>query len=177
VSLTLQSGATLVVRSEAGDVIIQGGPIVRINPEALPSAALRTALQPENALRSVDVPRGVDIEAETALAEEHARFDEGAPQWLSDRIAPGGAWDYERLGAEYAAYTSFHLGVVGAAMGLPEGALLRQAGVIRRAKGNSKPEWGDPGNGVTGGVYPYGADPEHQEMLLRGSAFYERRFG
>ncbi len=177
VTLKLEAGSTLIVQSAAGDVIIQGGPIVRINPEVRPNAMLRTALQPASALRSIDVPDGVDLDAEIATAEEQARFDANAPTWLSDRIRPGGEWDYERLDPRYARYANFHLGVVGAAMGIPEGALMRLAGISRRDRGNSKSEWGDPGNGLTGGTYPYGADPADQEMVMLGRAHYARTLG
>jgi type VI secretion system secreted protein VgrG len=173
VSLTLAAGATLVVRSESGDVVIQGGPFVRINPEVTSKSALAAAgveLPP-------DVPAGVDLDEDIALDEEHARFDPEAPAWLADRMKPGGPWDFGALGEKYAAFASFHLGAVGAAMGFPEGALLHQAGTRRQARGDGAPGWGDPGNGLWGGTYPYGADPRDQEMTRKGYAFYARRYG
>jgi type VI secretion system secreted protein VgrG len=173
VSLTLAAGSTLVVRSESGDVVIQGGPFVRINPEVTRRSALAAAgvdLPP-------DVPPGVDLDEDIALAEEHARFDPEAPSWLADRMKPGGPWDFGAFGAQFSAFASFHLGAVGAAMGFPEGALLHQAGARRQARGDSPPDWGDPGNGLCGGTYPYGADPRDQEMTRKGYAFYARRYG
>jgi type VI secretion system secreted protein VgrG len=61
-------------------------------------------------------------------------------------------------------------------MGLPEGVLLRHAGLRRQAQGDAKPEWGDPGNGVWGGAYPYGADFEDQEMVKKGFAYYDKNY-
>ncbi len=173
VSLTLAAGATLVVRSEGGDLVIQGGPNVLINPETVDRAALAAAgVEPP-----VDVPPGVDLDEQIALAEEHARFDPAAPSWFDDQMKPGGPWDYARLDARYAPFASFHYGVVGRAVGFPEGALLHQAGVRRAAQGDARPEWGEPGNGLWGGTYPYGADPHDQEMTRKGFAFYARRYG
>jgi type VI secretion system secreted protein VgrG len=173
VSLTLGAGATLTVRSEAGDVVIQGGPIVRINPEV----TSRSALAADGVDAPPEVPPGVDLDEDIALAETHARFDPSAPSWFDDQRKAGGPWDHARLGPRYAAFASFHYGVVGRAMGFPEGALLHQAGA-RRAKGaDATPDWGDPGNGLSGGTYPYGADPRDQEMTRRGFAFYARRYG
>ncbi len=173
VSLTLGAGATLVVRSEGGDVVIQGGPNVHINPEIVD----RTALAAAGADPPPAVPPGVDLDEQIALAEEHARFDPAAPSWFNDKLAPGGAWDYARLGAQYAPFASFHYGVMGRAVGFPEGALLHQAGVRRAARGDAPPAWGEPGNGLWGGTYPYGADPRDQEMTRKGFAFYARRYG
>jgi type VI secretion system secreted protein VgrG len=173
VTLTLSSGSTLVVRSESGDVVIQGGPFVRINPDA----TTRSALLAAGLEAPPDVPPGVDLEEEIALAEEHARFDPEAPTWFADQMKPGGPWDYAGRGAQYAAFASFHLGVVGAAMGFPEGALLHQAGLRRTRRGEGAPSLGDPGNGLWGGTYPYGADPRDQEMTRKGFAFYARRYG
>jgi type VI secretion system secreted protein VgrG len=62
-------------------------------------------------------------------------------------------------------------------MGFPEGALLHQAGLRRREQGDAPADWGDPGNGLWGGTYPYGADPKDQEMTRKGFAFYARRYG
>jgi type VI secretion system secreted protein VgrG len=173
VSLTLAAGATLVVRSEGGDVVIQGGPNVLLNPEIIDRAALSAA----GAEPGVAVPPGVDLDDDIALAEEHARFDPAAPSWFDDQMKPGGPWDYARLGPQYAPFASFHYGVMGRAVGFPEGALLHQAGVRRRAQGDARPEWGEPGNGISGGTYPYGADPRDQEMTRKGFASYARRYG
>jgi type VI secretion system secreted protein VgrG len=89
----------------------------------------------------------------------------------------GGPWDHSKLGEQYAAYGNFHFGVVGKAMGIPEGVLLRHAGMRRKERGDAKPEWGDPGNGVWGGTYPYGADPKDQEMVKKGLAYYSKSYG
>jgi type VI secretion system secreted protein VgrG len=172
VSLTLAAGSTLVVRSEQGDVVIQGGPFVRINPDDVAQTVRAAGVD-----APVEVPLGVDLEEQIALAEEHARFDPAAPSWFNDQVAPGGAWDFASRGPAYAGFASFHYGLVGRAVGFPEGALLHQAGLRRRARGDAPPEWGDPGNGLWGGTYPYGADPREQELTRKGFAFYARRYG
>ncbi|WP_437308491.1 type VI secretion system tip protein TssI/VgrG [Sorangium sp. So ce388] len=172
VNLTLKSGSKLVVRSEGGDVVIQGGPIVRINPEVGGKP-----LRGEDGIPiSVEVPPRVDLEEEIEKAEEHARFDRDAPAWFAEMTKPGGEWDYGRLGERYAGFSNFHYGVMGKAMGFPEGALLRHAGMRRKARGDAKPEWGDPGNGVWGGTYPYGAPVEDQEMVKKGFKYYDDNF-
>jgi type VI secretion system secreted protein VgrG len=171
VNLTLKSGSKLVVRSEGGDVVIQGGPIVRINPEAG-----EPLLGEDGAPIPVELPPGVDLEAEIELAEEHSRFHRSAPAWLAEMTRPGGPWDHSKLGEQYAAYGNFHFGVVGKAMGIPEGVLLRHAGMRRKERGDAKPEWGDPGNGVWGGTYPYGADPKDQETVKKGISYYRKNY-
>jgi type VI secretion system secreted protein VgrG len=171
VNLTLKSGSKLVVRSEGGDVVIQGGPIVRINPESR-----KALLGEDGAPLPVELPPGVDLEDEIEIAEEHSRFQRSAPAWLAEMTRPGGAWDPARHGERYGAYANFHLGVVGKAMGIPEGVLLRHAGMRRKERGDAKPEWGDPGNGVWGGTYPYGADPEDQAMVKKGIAYYGKNY-
>jgi type VI secretion system secreted protein VgrG len=173
VNLTLGAGSTLVVRSEAGDVVLQGGPYVRINPDITSRGALSAA----GVDAPPEVPPGVDLDQDIALAETHARFDPAEPSWFDDQMKPGGRWDFSRLGERYAAFASFHYGVVGRAAGFPEGALMHEAGARRAAKGDAPPDWGDPGNGLSGGTYPYGADPRDQEMTRKGFAFYARRYG
>jgi type VI secretion system secreted protein VgrG len=173
VNLTLRSGAKLVVRSEGGDVVIQGGPIVRINPEI----GGKGLIGADGVAIPVEVPPGLELEDEIAAAELHARFDREAPAWFAEMSKPGGAWDWAaKHGERYARFSNFHLGVVGAAMGFPEGVLLRHAGQRRQAQGDTKPEWGDPGNGVWGGTYPYGADFEDQEMVKKGFAYYGKNY-
>jgi type VI secretion system secreted protein VgrG len=172
VNLTLGSGSTLIVRSEAGDLVIQGGPFVRINPEIMAPGTLATS----DIDVPIELPPGVDLEEDIALAEAH-RVDPRATAWFDDQVRSGGAWDHGSLGPEHAAFASFHYGLVGRALGFPEGALLHQSGARRRAKGDSEPDWGHPGNGLWGGTYPYGADPRDQEMTRKGFAFYARRYG
>src|SRR5262249_10547706 len=107
----------------------------------------------------------------------HARFDPDAPSWFGDQMKPGGPWDYATLGPTYASFASFHYGAVGAAMGFPEGALLHQAGLRRRQRGDAPASSGAPGNGVGGGTYASGAAPRDREMTPKGFAFYARRSG
>jgi len=173
VRMTLNAGSKLIVRSEGGDVVIQGGPIVRINPET----GGRPVLTAEGAPIPVEIPPGVDLDDEVAIAEEHARRDPSAPTWFEDQLKPGGKWDFAARGERYRDFASFHQGMVGKAMGFPEGALLRQAGMRRQAQGNAKAEWGDPGNGMWGGKYPYGADPRDQALLAQGFAHHDATYG
>jgi type VI secretion system secreted protein VgrG len=173
VRMTLRSGSTLIVRSESGDVVIQGGPIVRINPET----GGKPVLTSEGAPVQMEIPPGVDLDEEMAIAEEHARHDPSAPTWFADQLKPGGKWDFAARGERYRDFASFHQGVVGKAMGFPEGAILRQAGVRRRAQGDVRPEWGDPGNGLWGGTYPYGADPHEQVLIKQGFAHHDATYG
>jgi type VI secretion system secreted protein VgrG len=173
VRMTLNAGSKLIVRSAGGDVVIQGGPIVRINPET----GGRPVLTPAGAPIPIEIPPGVDLDDEMAIAEEHARRDPAAPTWFEDQTKPGGAWDFAAKGEQYRDFAAFHQGLVGKAMGFPEGAILRQAGVRRRAQGDADPAWGDPGNGLWGGRYPYGADPRDQALIKQGFAHHDATYG
>src|SRR5580692_9747921 len=42
-------------------------------------------------------------------------------------VGEGGEWNFEKLGPEHGAFHHFHLGVVGAVMGLPKGVLVGYA--------------------------------------------------
>ena len=171
-TMTLKSGARLVVQADDGDVVIQGGPIVRINPE---DRRWRRAGEESYEL-PVEVPQDVDLAAELDEAEEHAWFDPEEPSWLHEKMRSDD-WDFGSRGPQYKDFESFHLGAVGAALGLPEGMVLRQAGMRRRERGGEVPaEHGDPGNGLWGGREPYGLDPREHAMIKKGFAFYGERY-
>jgi len=168
INMTLKSGATLVVQAEDGDVVIQGGPIVQINP-----TERRSSREDDDAL-PVQVPEGVDLAAQIEDAERRAWFDPDAPDWFRTKMKSG-EWDFAEHGEEHRDFASFHLGAVGKAAGLPEGVILRQAGLRKKERGELNPDAGDPGNGLFGGQAPYGVEPRELEMMQKGFAFYDRQ--
>lgn len=167
VTMTLKSGAKLVIQADDGDVVIQGGPLVQINP--VDRRWRRAGIEDK---LPVEVPPTVDLAMEIEEAEEHGWFDPTSPNWLCDQMR-GGHWDFGKRGEQYVDFQSFHLGIVGAAMRLPEGTLLRQAGTLRRERGELlDPAQGDPGNGLWGGTEPYGLTARQHTLIKMGYAFY-----
>lgn len=172
VNMTLKSGAKLVVQADDGDVVIQGGPRVRINPEDL---RWRRAGRKPHEL-PVEAPPGVDLAAEIEAAEDHEFYDPEDPNWFQDKLLDND-WDFASDGEQYRAFENFLVAVVGKAAGLPEGSILRQAGLRKKGRGETKPEHGDPGNGLWGGVAPFGLDPIELEVMQKGFTFFNDHQG
>jgi RHS repeat-associated protein len=113
-------------------------------------------------------PPGVDVDANIKEARKHV-----SPWWFRDQVKDKGPWDYKRKGkqGEYEAFGNFNYGATGAAMGIfSDRTLLREAGRNQIEKGNSKPEWGEPGSRLNpwGGTPPFGDDPEDQKWIKKG---------
>jgi type VI secretion system secreted protein VgrG len=176
-TIKVGAGATVIVQSEGGDVVIQGGPMVRINPKDMRSEVGDFAGGPDGgAPEDDDIPEGppgADIDGDVARAKERQGHSPENVAFLNNELAAAAGGD-----PKDEAYNNFRLGVLGKALGLPEGAILRMAGKRYQAKHGASPERGDPGNGLFGGVAPYGNSPKNQEMLEKGFAyFYENHAG
>jgi type VI secretion system secreted protein VgrG len=172
VNMTLLSGATLVVQSADGDVVIQGGPRVRINPEDL--RWRRAGKKPREL--PVEAPPDADLASELEEAEDHEFFDPEEPDWFQDKLRSRD-WDFAAGGEPYREFASFVIAAAGRALGLPEGVILRQAGMRKKERGEWKPENGDPGNGLWGGAAPFGMEPPELEAMRKGFTFFDKHRG
>jgi type VI secretion system secreted protein VgrG len=174
-NIKVAAGAAVRVEAEDGDLVIQGGPMVRLNPEVGGRRAREEAEERGDAL-PVKAPPGVDLDEGVEAAEDHTWFNPAEPRWFETMTAEGGPWDFKQRGSQYEDFGNFHFGVVGKAMGIPEGVLLRRAGKAAAAKRGADPRFGDPGNGLFGGTAPYGNDPRSEAMIRKGFAHYEKRY-
>ncbi|MFO0588162.1 MAG: type VI secretion system tip protein TssI/VgrG [Polyangiaceae bacterium] len=170
-NIQVMSGAEVRIESSGGDVVLQGAPLVHINPER------RGVVQSGSLDWPVEVPPEVDIEDHLDEVEDRRTFDADAPHWFQDQTGPGGEWDPHRWGPGFEEFGFFHLGLLGRAAGLPAGALLRLAGRrhLAGAGAKSSAALGDPGNGLFGGRAPYGNDPKHLAALRKGISHFEER--
>ncbi len=164
----LGAGANVYLKARQGELVIQGGPEVRINP--------RDVAADDPGELPMDPPPGLDMDGDVLDADDLAIFHAEEPRWLERQLAPGGAWDPGRWGEEHEEFASFHLGVMAAAAGIPVAVMARQRGRHVMAEGGDGPERGDPGNGLFGGKAPYGNAPQHHELMLRGAAFHGRAY-
>lgn len=169
--ITVLAGASLHIEGEDGDVVIQGGPMVRINPEDYTRRKKGESADPPMA-----VPPGVDLDDNLDEAEAMAIFDSDTPNWLNDQLKPGGGWNPLQWGPEHRDFGNFHLGLMASAAGLPAGVLLRQAGTNCAKREGTSPEHGDPGNGLWGGRAPYGNRPSDEDMIRKGAAHYDKHY-
>lgn len=169
--IKVMAGASVHIEGEDGDVVIQGGPMVRINPEDYTRRKKGESADPP-----MPLPPGVDLDDNLDEAEEMATFDPDAPSWLNDQLKPGGGWDPLQWGAEHRDFGNFHLGLMASAAGLPAGVLLRQAGTNCAKREGTSPEHGDPGNGLWGGRAPYGNRPSDEDMIRKGAAHYDKHY-
>ncbi|NUQ74568.1 MAG: type VI secretion system tip protein VgrG [Polyangiaceae bacterium] len=176
-TIKVGAGATVVVQSEGGDVVIQGGPMVRINPRDRRSEMADFSGGPDGtAPEDDDIPEGppgADIDGDAVKAKERQGYSPENVAFFKNELAGAAEGDPKEE-----AYRNFRLGVMGKALGLPEGAILRMAGKRYQAKHGASPDRGDPGNGIFGGTAPYGNSPSNLEMLEKGFAyFYENHAG
>ncbi|EYF00182.1 VgrG protein [Chondromyces apiculatus DSM 436] len=172
-TIRIEAGAEVHVETSSGDVVIQGGPFVRINP---------ADADPADADVDVDhlpvpVPGDVDLVASLDDAADAAAFDPERPAGIGDLLAPGGAWDFLSRGEAWRAFHFFHAGAVSRAAGQPLGVALRQEGRRYETRVGKDPERGDPGNGLWGGKAPYGLEPADAEALEQGAAWYGKTLG
>jgi type VI secretion system secreted protein VgrG len=169
-NITVMAGASVRIEAQDGEVVVQGGPLVHINPETGGKAA-------DGLLElAVDAPPEVDLDDHLDEVDEHRHFNVDEPHWFQEQTAPGGQWDPLRWGKPFQDFGFFNLGVVGRAAGIPAGVLLRQAGTRHIAEHGPSPEAGDPGNGLWGGRAPFGNDPRSHEWLKKGIAHFDKHY-
>lgn len=107
---------------------------------------------------------------------EHHKYDPLNLFWFRDKVHNKGLWDYKQVNRGYENFGNYNYGFTGAAAGIAEDFLLKQAGSAQIAAHPSQPRAGDPGFlGWLGGSAPYGDDPHDQEMIRRG--FWDRVHG
>lgn len=129
-------------------------------------------------------PDGADLDANIELAKKKGAsswwnplkpvYDAKAALWFRDQVNNKGPWDYKQKGKEYQDFGNFNYGATGLALGFDEKTLLREAGRAQQAAGTSKEEWGEPGYRLDpwGGSGSYGDDPDDQEQIKNGFAYY-----
>ncbi|UQA57877.1 type VI secretion system Vgr family protein [Polyangium aurulentum] len=162
-------GANVTVKSRAGDLVLDGGPHMFLNPTA--NADIDPSIMP------VEAPLDLDMRQELVEAEDLCMFDPSEPEWVSQNLAEGGAWDPNRWGPDHEEFGFFHLGVTAAAAGIPLGVVLRQMGKKNLTQKGPSAERGDPGNGLFGGVPPYGNEPEQYDLIVRGARYHRANAG
>ncbi len=172
-TLVLKGNAGIRLESSNGDVVLQGGPFVRINP--------RGGGEPIDEAIPLDLPVGQSPEGfseEIAEVAEHAFFDPERPTYFDDETKPGGALDpFPRdCTPEQSRFHTFKYAVAGRALGIPEGVLARKAGARHLAAHGPDSGRGSPGNGLFGGEAPYGSSDEAYDALKRGFTFYTRQY-
>jgi type VI secretion system secreted protein VgrG len=127
-NVTVASGAMATVSAGGGDLVLQGGPMVKIATGGVGSAGASTG--PSTIafgdMRLV-VPPGVDIKANLHRAKKHRRYHPKHAHWFAEMTKPGAEWDFHKHGSQYEAFHHFHFGMIGRCMGLPKGALIRHA--------------------------------------------------
>lgn len=174
-TFSVTAAGALRVESSKGDVVVQGGPIVRINPRG----AGESPSGPEGQI-PFDFPDGEgmdDFNAALTDAAVHAWFDPKEPHYLDEATARGGKLDPTPRGAPDDELRAFKYAVAGRCIGLPEGVLLRRAGAMNVEAHGASEGRGSPGNGVFGGQAPYGtSEPQHQAMR-KGFDYFEKHYG
>lgn len=131
-------------------------------------------------------PPHVDLDENVNIAKAH-RFN---ADWFRDIVknhkeaykeGKGCGWDYKQLDPRYAAFGNFNYGVTGAALGIPDPYLYREAGRAQNSAHTSHLEWGDPGETVSmmipwSGTPPYGDDPADQVLIKLGIDYYNKHY-
>lgn len=170
-NIRVEAGANVRVESAGGDVVVQGGPMVYINPKDAGSIddAGSDALP-------VPVPDDVDIVDNVDDARDLASYDPERPGGIAEKLGEGGEWNFLARGKEHRDFHFFHAAMMSRAAGLPLGVLLRQEGARHAAREGADPRRGDPGDGVSGGAAPWGLEPSDEVTMRAGAAFYDERF-
>ena len=127
----------------------------------------------------VEVPPGVDLNANIREAEQHRPPMIDTPTqdglinqlgWFYGQVKNKGPWDYkwkEPTHKRYEAFGNFNYGVPGTAAGIPPDILYRAAGAFQRCKGPC------PGSfGKWYGGSPHGDDPIDQTWIKAGIDYY-----
>lgn len=128
-------------------------------------------------------PSNANLDANIELAKRQGgswwnplkpAYDAKAAVWFYDQVKNKGPWDYKQQGKQYQDFGNFNYGATGLALGFDETTLLREAGRAQQAAGTSKKEWGEPGYRLNpfGGTGSYGDDPDDQEQIKKGFAYY-----
>lgn len=162
------------VESLEADVVVQGGPMVRINPRG-------AGEHPEGETGQVpfDFPDGqsaTDFDDAIASYASRAFFDPTNPTYLEEATRKGGELDPTPRGAEDDGLRAFKYAVACRAVGLPEGVVVRRAGALNRKANGASAGKGDPGNGVFGGEAPYGNDDAQLDAMKKGFDFYDATY-
>ena len=135
--------------------------------------------RPPPNIGTMEIPYGVDIEANVAEAREHY-LD---PVWFYNKVRPGGPWDYkahtkrrviEVNGDTINPYEDFgnvHYGIVGRAAGFAPQVLLRMAGRNQESGKNAA-----PGFGHSYSRAPYGDDPRDGAAIRLGIDKYQKQY-
>jgi type VI secretion system secreted protein VgrG len=124
-NITVASGATAVVKAGGGDLVLEGGPMVKINTGGVPGADKIAPTTLRFGDVHVVVPPDMNMRKDSIRASEHRWYDDAAPEWLMRMIDEGGEWDFKKQDVHYKLFGQLHLGITGAAMGLPKGVLVR----------------------------------------------------
>lgn len=165
-TIDLAGESDVKVRSRFGELVLSGGPDVRINPDPFDPSR-----PPE------DLPREIDLDEAVLEAERASLFDASDPAWLERQLAPGGAWDPKRFGEDKLGAGYFYVGVLSTASGVPLPIVMRRLGRMSMDAGEAPDDdRGDPGSGPFGGRYPYGNDPAHLDHLRWGAAYHARGY-
>jgi type VI secretion system secreted protein VgrG len=173
-TFTVRAAGLVRVESSDGDVVVQGGPLVRINPRGAgehPDA-------PGGAV-PFELPNGVsgsDFDEEMTEVATRSWFDAERPRYLDDATAAGGPLDPAPRGDASDGLRAFKFAVAGRCLGLPEGVILRRAGALNRKANGPAAGSGDPGNGLFGGEAPYGNDPASHEAMQKGFEYFDMQY-
>jgi len=173
-TFTVKAASHVRIESAQGDVVVQGGPIVRINPRG-------AGEHPDAAAGAIpfDMPDGDsatafdDFMADVSLG---AWFDPAKPRYLDEATSPGGKLDPTPRGEPDDELRAFKYAVAGRCLGMPEGVLLRRAGALNVGKNGAKAGKGDPGNGVFRGEAPYGNSDAHYAAMLKGFELHDKHY-
>jgi len=111
-------------------------------------------------------PPGVSVDKNISQAAQHRPATLSEYQWFKNQVGPKQPQDYKRVGSAYEAFGNFNYGATGAAMGIPDQALLRAAGYFQPSKA-SLPYFGHWWGGA-----PYGDDPADQLWIQQGIEYY-----
>lgn len=119
-----------------------------------------------------DIQRNLDAARMSGYPEAQAgAWPAAAASWLG-RVWPDGEWDDRVWGDRFERQGNFSYGATAEALGLPEAAALRGAGLAQRGRNawralNGKP----PGRSIGFFDTPYGDDPRDQFPISQGHAY------
>ena len=118
------------------------------------------------------VPQDVDIISHMMIARLHGGATLTTYVWFYSMVRNHGPWDYKQGKPQFENFGNFHFGAVGTAAGIPDGVLLRAAGVAQIVAGTSDPIEFAKYHAVDS----YGDDPVDQSWI-RAGIDYARKCG